>query len=70
MGLKEKKINFYKYVSGIPIPCYSKFWVQFHTRSLEQHMHWFSFNDLSHCIGRTMQKYVVANPLVPTIWFI
>jgi hypothetical protein len=33
-------------------------------------MHWFCLNDLNHCIDGTMQKYAVARPFVPTIWFV
>ncbi len=71
LGLKCKtKINLYKFVSGIHAPCYLRFLVQFHTGSLEHHIHWFCLDDLSHCVGGTTQKYVVVRPLMPTIWLI
>jgi hypothetical protein len=71
LGLKCKaKINFYKSVNGIHAPCYSGFWVQFHIRSLEYHIHWFWPNDLNHYVNGTTQKYAVARPLVPNVWLI
>ncbi len=33
-------------------------------------MHWFCFNDLSHCVDGTTRKYIVDRPLMPTIWLI
>ncbi len=57
-------------ISGTPTPCYLRFWVQFHTRSLEHHMNLFCPNDLSHCVNGKAQKHVVASPLVPTVWLI
>ncbi len=58
MRIKCKaKINLCKSICGKPTPCYLRFWVQFHTRSLEHHMHWFCLYDLNHCVGGTMQKY-------------
>jgi len=42
--LRSKKPRFkckanIKYVNGILVPCYSRFWVQLHSGSLEHHMH-------------------------------
>jgi hypothetical protein len=31
-------------------------------------MHWFCLNDLNHCVGGTVQKYVVVRPSVPIVW--
>jgi hypothetical protein len=64
----QATINLYKFVNETLAPCYSRFLVQFHSRSLEHHMQYFSFNDLSHCVGGTMWKYVVVRPLVSTGW--
>ncbi len=52
----------------LPTPCYLGSWVQYQSGSLKYHKHWFFPNDLSCCIGGTMQKYVVAKPQVPTVW--
>ncbi len=70
-GLKCKtKINLYKSINGIPIPCYSRFWVQFYTGSLEHHIHQFCPNDLNCCVGGTTKKYAVVRPSIPTVWLI
>jgi hypothetical protein len=31
-------------------------------------MHWFCFNDLSHYVSGTSQKYVIVRLLVPIVW--
>jgi hypothetical protein len=61
-------MNLCKYTSGTFVSCYSGFWVQYHSGSLEHHKHWFHPNDLSHCVGGTLQKFVVAKLVVPTVW--
>jgi hypothetical protein len=54
MVLKCKaRINLCKFISGTPASCYSSFWVQYHSRSLKHHKHWFCPNDLSCCINGT-----------------
>jgi hypothetical protein len=71
MGFKCKaKINLYKFVSGTLAPYYSRFWVQFHSRSQEHHMHWFCLDDLNCCVDGTSQKYAIVRALVLTIWHI
>jgi hypothetical protein len=71
IGLKWKtRINLYKFISGTHAPCYSSFWVQYHSRSLKHHKHQFCPNDFSHCIGGTTQKIVISRHVVPTIWVI
>ncbi len=47
--------------------CYSCFWVQSHSKSLEHYKHWFCFDDLSHCVCRTW-KIVVVKLVVPIVW--
>jgi hypothetical protein len=69
MGFKCKaNINLYKFVIRTPIPCYSRFLIQFHTRSFEHHMHWFCFHDLSHYVNGTLRKYAIVRLLVPIVW--
>jgi hypothetical protein len=64
----KAKINLYKSISGTPTPCYSGFWVQYHSGSLEHHKHWFCPNDFNYCIGGTKQKFVVVRLIVPIVW--
>jgi len=33
------RINIYKLVNGTPPPCYSSFWVEYHSEPLEHHKH-------------------------------
>jgi hypothetical protein len=68
MALKCKAmINLYKFVNETFAPCYSCFWVQYHSKSLEHYKHWFCFDDLSHCVKGT-GKFVVVRHVIPTIW--
>jgi hypothetical protein len=64
----KANINFYKSISGIRVPCYLGFWVQYHNKSLEHHKHWFCPHDLSHCISGTTQKFAIVRLAIPTIW--
>jgi hypothetical protein len=64
----NQRSTFTKSVSGIPIPCYLGFWVEYHNRSLKHHKHWFCPYDLSCCVGGTIWKFAIARPRVPTIW--
>jgi hypothetical protein len=61
-------INLYKLVNGIPTPCYLGFLVEYHNWSPEHHKHWFTLDDLSHCVGGTIQKIAVTRLIVPTAW--
>ncbi len=64
----KTNINLYKFVRGTLTPCYLGFWVQFHTKSLEHHMHRFCPYDLNHYVNGTIWKYVIARPSIPTKW--
>ncbi len=69
MGFKWKaRINLYKFVNGIHAPCYSSFWVQYHSESLKHHKHWFWLDDLNHCVSGTMENYTIARPTIPIVW--
>jgi hypothetical protein len=64
----KQRSTFAKSVSGIPIPCYLGFWVEYHNKSFKHHKHWFCPYDLSCCVGGTIWKFAIARPRVPTIW--
>ncbi len=52
MALKCKAmINLYKLVNGTFAPCYLGLWVEYHSKSLKHHNHWFCPNDLNHYVG-------------------
>ncbi len=64
----KAKINLYKSISEIPTPCYSGFWVQYHSGSLKHHKHWFCPNDFNYCISGIEWKFVVVRLIVIIVW--
>jgi hypothetical protein len=64
----KKRINIYKSINGIHVPCYLGFWVEYHSRSLKHHKHWFCPNDLNHCVGGIVWNFAVAKLVVPIVW--
>jgi len=53
---------------GNLVPYHSRFWVQFHIRTLEHHKHWICSDDLSRNVGGTTQKYTITRLKVPNVW--
>ncbi len=59
-----------KKIHGIPSPCYDGLWYDLKGSAPIRHKFWFCADDLTHCVGRTIRKYYVDRPLVPSTWLV